>query len=105
MAKNQWAKKVDANQPEIVEALRAIGYTVTLTHRLGAGFPDILVTRNDSIVALLVEIKVPSAYKRKGRGLTTAEAIFRASYPGPYIIACEWEAVHNEFAELHKLTE
>ena len=105
MAKNQYAKKVDANQPEIVQALRAIGYTVTLTHRLGAGFPDILVTRGDSLIALLVEIKTPTTYKSKGQGLTTAEVTFRASYPGPYIIACEWEAVHNEFTELHKLTE
>lgn len=35
--------KVDANQAIIVEALRAAGATVALTHTLGGGFPDLVV--------------------------------------------------------------
>lgn len=101
MAKNQWAKKVDANQPGIVEEGRLRGYTVTLTHRLGGGFPDILVTHELSVIALLVEIKIPSVFKSKGQGLTTAEQTFKASYPGPYIIAMSWEQIENKFIELH----
>lgn len=37
------AAKVDSNQPEIVAALRKIGCSVTPTHALGKGFPDIAV--------------------------------------------------------------
>lgn len=35
--------KADANQAEIVEALRRAGYSVAHTHALGRGFPDIVV--------------------------------------------------------------
>ena len=37
------AAKVDANQAEIVEALRGIGATVLLLHQVGQGCPDICV--------------------------------------------------------------
>ena len=37
------AAKVDANQPEIVAALRAVGATVQPLHAVGKGCPDILV--------------------------------------------------------------
>jgi len=37
------AKRIDANQPEIVKALRQAGATVTPTHELGRGFPDLVV--------------------------------------------------------------
>lgn len=36
-------KSVDANQPEIVAALRAAGATVQHLHEVGRGCPDILV--------------------------------------------------------------
>lgn len=62
------AKRVDANQPEIVEALRSVGYLVTSTHEVGKGFPDIVVggiDRNPQHVTFglptiwLIEIKNP----------------------------------------------
>ncbi len=37
------AAKVDANQSEIVDALRRAGASVELLHQVGAGCPDILV--------------------------------------------------------------
>ena len=37
------AAKVDANQAEIVEALRAVGASVHTTHAVGDGFPDLSV--------------------------------------------------------------
>ena len=37
------AARVDANQPAIVAALRAVGASVSLTHRVGGGFPDLCV--------------------------------------------------------------
>ena len=36
-------KRVDANQPEIVAALRQVGATVQHLHEVGKGCPDILV--------------------------------------------------------------
>lgn len=37
------AANIDANQPEIVEALKAVGASVEYMHRLGSGVPDLLV--------------------------------------------------------------
>ncbi len=37
------AARTDANQTEIVEALRAVGATVAITSMIGDGFPDIVV--------------------------------------------------------------
>lgn len=37
------AARIDANQPRIVEALRAVGAKVEPTHAVGAGFPDLVV--------------------------------------------------------------
>ena len=36
-------KRVDRNQPEIVDALRKAGASVGHTHAVGKGFPDIVV--------------------------------------------------------------
>ena len=69
--------KVDTNQPEIVQAFRTMGYTVHDTHRLGQGFPDLLVSggrlgeRN-----VLIEVKGD-----KGR-LTADEKDFFTCWPG-----------------------
>jgi hypothetical protein len=38
-----YRKRVDRNQPEIVEALRSAGASVGHTHAVGQGFPDIVV--------------------------------------------------------------
>lgn len=73
------AAKVDANQGEIVKALRAIGCTVAITSAIGNGFPDLIVARNRR--NLLIEVKdgrlPPSA-----RGLTADQRIFHAEWAG-----------------------
>ena len=51
------AAKVDANQAEIVEALRGIGCVVEPLHFVGSGFPDIVVGFRG--VNYLFEIKNP----------------------------------------------
>ena len=51
-----YRKRVDANQPEIVAALRMAGYSVWHTHTLGGGFPDLVVSCHAG-VNVLVEIK------------------------------------------------
>lgn len=43
MTERRAAYRVDANQPAIVQALRAIGATVQHLHTVGDGCPDILV--------------------------------------------------------------
>lgn len=47
--------KIDANQPEIVEAFRQLHCTVLLLHQVGSGCPDLLVGVNGFNV--LVEVK------------------------------------------------
>ena len=50
-----YAKKVDANQAQIVEALRAAGASVTDLSRFGQGVPDLLVGYNRRVY--LLEVK------------------------------------------------
>lgn len=52
------AAKIDANQPEIVAALRAVGCSVQTLAAVGAGVPDLLV--GVSGVNLLMEVKTAS---------------------------------------------
>lgn len=60
------AAKIDANQPEIIRALRSIyGVTVTPTHTAGAGFPDLAVGFRGQTFLLEIKdgAKPPSARK------------------------------------------
>ena len=73
-----YAKKVDANQPEIVKAFRTLGATVEPMHTVGRGFPDLCVAIPGK--TFLVEVKdgtkPPSAQK-----LTAAQVEFHATWP------------------------
>jgi len=40
---SRWDAKTDSNQAEIATALRKCGRLVVSTHRLGQGFPDLVV--------------------------------------------------------------
>ena len=51
------AAKVDANQGEIVAALRAVGASVAPAHTMGGGFPDLVVGHQG--VTYLLEVKTP----------------------------------------------
>ena len=51
-------KSIDANQPEIVTALRAVGATVQHLHEVGRGCPDILVGFREE--NFIFEIKNPN---------------------------------------------
>ncbi|MCU1279805.1 MAG: hypothetical protein JWM53_3351 [bacterium] len=50
-----FAARVDANQPDIVRALRGAGASVQLLHTVGAGCPDLLVGIDGA--NLLIEVK------------------------------------------------
>jgi len=75
------AARVDANQAEIVEALRWKHATVAYTYQIGQGFPDILVgvpasDGNCGLMNALFEIK-----GEDGK-LTNDEAIFHCTWRG-----------------------
>jgi len=72
-----YAKKIDANQPEIVKALRRAGCTVEHLHAVGKGCPDLLCAIDGEV--FLIEIKdgakPPSAQK-----LTDDQIIWHAEW-------------------------
>jgi hypothetical protein len=59
------AARIDANQPEIVAALRGVGAAVQPLHTVGKGCPDLLVSHR--MTNYLIEVKdgskPPSARK------------------------------------------
>ena len=71
----KYAKKRDGNEKAIVEALEALGATVT---RLGdAGVPDLLVAYRGE--TLLIEVKDPAQAKKAYRAGAGGGQIGRAS--------------------------
>ena len=79
----RYAAKVDANQPEIVKALRKIGATVTPTHAAGKGFPDLTVGYDGKTYLMEVKdgSKPPSARK-----LTEDQAKWHMEWRGQVVI-------------------
>jgi hypothetical protein len=75
------AAKVDANQPAVVQALRAIGCSILYTYQLKNCF-DLLVGYRGR--TFLIEVKDPSQPPSK-RQLTAGEERFRNQWRGsPY---------------------
>lgn len=74
------AAKIDANQPEVVKALRACGVSVQHLHSVGAGCPDLLCGLLG--FSFLIEVKdgskVPSAQK-----LTPDQVVWHAAWKAP----------------------
>lgn len=60
--------RVDANQPEIVDALRSAGCSVEYLHTLGKGVPDLLVGRagHNYLLEIKDGSKPPSKRKLTG---------------------------------------
>lgn len=79
------AAKVDANQAEIVGALRDIGYSVAITSQLGGGFPDLVIggidRRTGLITNWLAEVKDGDKEPARRR-LTEDEAAWHAAWGG-----------------------
>jgi hypothetical protein len=80
------ASRVDANQPAIVERLRAIGASVLLVHQLKNCFDALVGYRGRTHI---MEIKDPSQPPSK-RKLTPGEAKFRDEWRGS-----EYHVVHT----------
>lgn len=79
------AAKVDANQAEIVDALRKVGCTVQLLHMVGKGCPDLLVGRHG--VNLLIEVKDGSK-SPSARKLTPDQVGWHDCWRGQVVVAC-----------------
>lgn len=72
-------KRVDANQPAIVKALRRVGASVTPTHMIGHGFVDLVVGFNNQNFLLEVKNDELPPSKRK---LTPDEERWHAEWQG-----------------------
>jgi hypothetical protein len=83
------AAKVDANQRQVVAALRGVGATVQLLHAVGEGCPDLLVGHLG--VNYLLEVKdgqkPPSAQK-----LTPQQEIWHRDWRGHRVVVNSPEA-------------
>ena len=79
------AAKIDANQPDIVEAFRKMGCDVLHTHTLGKGAPDLVVVYSG--IALLVEIK-----GAKGKLTEAQETLYSTLRTRPRIVRDVQEA-------------
>ncbi|MEM7125004.1 MAG: VRR-NUC domain-containing protein [Chloroflexota bacterium] len=66
--------KTDENQSKIVEELRDKGVSITCTHQMGRGFPDLVAGWNG--MTFLFEVKT-----KNGR-LTSAQTEFIAAWKG-----------------------
>jgi len=87
---------VDANQAEIVKALRKCGCTVTLLHRVGKGCPDLLVGSRG--VNVLMEVK-DGAKPFSERGLTSAQVDWHRDWRGQVAIVTSWQEAVAYVAE------
>lgn len=76
------ARKVDANQGEIVATFRSLGSRVAITSAAGDGFPDLVVQHNHpkrGVRTLLVEIK-DGAKPPSARKLTPEQEEFHSRF-------------------------
>lgn len=80
----RWAAKTDANQAEIVAALRAMGATVQPLHAVGKGCPDLLVGFRG--VNHLIEVKDFRA-SAKDRRLRDTQEDWHAGWKGRVSVA------------------
>lgn len=72
-----YRKRVDANQAQIVKAMRALGWYVFDLSRAGMGCPDLVCAKNG--IVCFVEVKDGSKPKSQ-QALTRAEAKVHADF-------------------------
>lgn len=82
------ATKVDANQSEIVVALRMVGCSVQPLHMVGKGCPDLLVGRHG--INVLIEVKDGSK-PPSARKLTPDQVDWHGSWAGQVHVAASVE--------------
>jgi len=80
--------RTDANQARIVEALRRLGASVSVTSGIGNGFPDLLVGYRGRTTLLEIKDGEKPPSERK---LTEAEAYFLGNWKGGPAVVVENE--------------
>jgi hypothetical protein len=80
------AARTDSNGNDVINAFRKLGCGVVSAHRMGCGFPDLVVSqrsRTDGVgsITYLVEIK-DGAKSPSRRKLTDDQVEFHAHWPG-----------------------
>ena len=74
------ARRIDANQPVIVAALREVGCHVLHLHAVGGGCPDLLVLRRGQLH--LLEVKDPTVKRWAKKSNELAQQALRdAGWP------------------------
>ena len=92
------AARVDANQAEIVAAMRAAGATVVSLAACGAGIPDLLVGRSGKTA--LVEVKDGSKPPSERR-LTPDQLRWHGSWTGGTLaVVCDVESALRALREM-----
>lgn len=92
------AAKIDANQPAIVAALRALGAFVQPLHTVGQGCPDLLVAFRGQ--TLLVEVKDGSK-PPSARALTPDQKMWHANWQGgPLAVVTDEEGAIRQLLQL-----
>lgn len=87
-------RKVDSNQPAITAALRELGVSVTPTHMVGNGFPDLVLGLEGH--NFLVELKT------KGGRLTEDELQWQQDWGGQFLVAQELSEILRPLYALAK---
>jgi hypothetical protein len=94
------ARRVDRNHGEVIKAFRDLGFSVFDTSRVGEGFGDAVIARNNktAIVEIKDGSKPPSARK-----LTADEVKFSKAWKGIYLLVenlGQVEAISIEWGKL-----
>lgn len=76
----KYGRKIDANQPEIVKALRAAGCTVEHLHAVGSGCPDLLCAIDGH--TFLIEVK-DGAKPPSKQALTPDQIVWHQDWKAP----------------------
>lgn len=86
--------KVDDSQKDIVKAFRVLGWTVALTHQLGKGFPDTVISKriNGKGYTACVEIK-DGAKPPSAQRLTPDELKWQQAWQGDYFVITSVQGV------------
>lgn len=91
------AAKVDANQKEIVSALRSVGATVEHLHAVGRGCPDLLIGYRGFNYLIEVKDGTKTASQRR---LTPDQVKWHAKWRGQKIVV---ESVESALSFIHEI--
>lgn len=94
-------RRTDANQTQIVDALRQMGATVFVTSSIGRGFPDIVMSYKGT--NYLIEIK-DGAKPKSQQKLTKAEEEFHDKWQSTVQIMRSVDEAVDFISKLSKLS-